>query len=421
MLHMKTAEIFAIGDELLIGRTLETNAHRLAQGLYARGMRLRQVRVIPDEAPAIRRCLEECTADLAITTGGLGATRDDCTRQTLAQWLGVTLVQHPEALARMQTYYARRNRPLNPISEQMSFVPQGAEVLLSDVGAAPGLRIDRPAGGVLFVLPGVPWEVDHLAERYLWPWLEAHGTGGHVEQRVLRTVGAPESKLAALLAPLEDRLPPDLKLAYNPSLSSLDLRLVLHTAREDWPLRQPQYEALWAELQERVGPYIYGTGDDRLEGVLGDQLATRGLRIALAESCTGGALAARLVSVAGASAWVAGGVVAYSNELKMELLDVPQELLREHGAVSEPVARAMAEGVRQRLGADLGLSTTGIAGPDGGTPTKPVGTVWMACAGAEGTMARHHLFERDRSRNIERSVVAALDLLRLYLTGVRPE
>ena len=412
---MYSAEIFAIGDELLIGRTLETNAHRLAQGLYIRGIQLRQVRVIPDEAPAIRRCLDECSASLAITTGGLGATTDDCTRRTLADWLGVPLVQHPDALARMQTYYARRNRPLNPISVQMSFVPQGAEVLLSDVGAAPGLRIDRPSGGTLFVLPGVPWEVDHLAERYLWPWIEAHASGGRVEQRILRTVGAPESKLAGLLEPLENRLPPDLKLAYNPSLASLDLRLVLQTSSEDWPRRQPEFEAAWTELQERVRPYIYGMDNERLEAVVGQQLAARNLTVAVAESCTGGGLAARLVSVAGASAWMVGGVVAYSNELKINLLGVDEDLLSEHGAVSEAVARALAEGVRQRLGADIGVATTGIAGPDGGTSTKPVGTVWMAVSSAAGTEARHYLFERDRSRNIERSVVAALDLLRQHV------
>lgn len=414
-LPLSEVEIYAIGDELLIGRTLETNAHRLAQGLHARGLSLRQIRVIPDEAEVIRRCLDDCRAGVAITTGGLGATEDDCTRRVLAEWLGVPLMQDAEVLARLRTYYEKRGRTLNPISEKMSFVPQGAEVLLSDAGAAPGLRINRPDEGTLFALPGVPWEVDHLAERHLWPWLEANAAGGHVEQRVFRTVGVPESKLAGLLADFEAKLPPDVKLAYNPSLHSLDLRLVLATSRADWPDRKREYEGLAEDLRQTVAPYIYGVGDETLEAAVGAELKARGLTVALAESCTGGALAARLVSVAGASAWVRGGVVAYDNALKTQLLGVSEDLLREHGAVSEPVARAMAEGARLRLGADLGLSTTGIAGPDGGSDEKPVGTVWMAVADAKGTAAERHLFERDRGRNIGRSVAAALDLLRRRL------
>lgn len=412
---LSEAEIYAIGDELLIGRTLETNAHRLAQGLHARGLTLRQIRVIPDEAEAIRRCLDECRTGVAITTGGLGATEDDFTRRVLAEWLGVPLVQDAEVLARLRSFYERRGRTLNPISEKMSFVPQGAEVLLSDAGAAPGLRINRPDGGTLFAMPGVPWEVDHLAERHLWPWLEANAAGGHVEQRVFRTVGVPESTLAGLLADFEAKLPPDAKLAYNPSLHALDLRLVLSTTRANWPARQAEYEALAAELRQAVNPYIYCMGDETLEAAIGANLKAQGLTLALAESCTGGAVAARLVSVAGASAWVRGGVVAYDNALKTQLLGVPEDMLREHGAVSESVARAMAEGARLRLGADIGLSTTGIAGPDGGSDEKPVGTVWMAVADANGTVAERRLFERDRGRNIARAVTAALDLLRQRL------
>ena len=417
-----TAVLLTIGDEILIGQIVDTNAAWLGERLAASGVDLLRAETVRDTEAAIRGALErafapgEGRADLVVATGGLGPTTDDLTRDAVAAHFGVGVRQDPAVEARLRALFAARGREMQPVVLRMAGVPGGFSVLDNPVGTAPGLWGERagPHGTERVVLmPGVPREMAAIWAGSVAARVDALA-GGAVVSRTLVTAGYGETDLAARHGDLADVLVSDrrarLGIAYLPALGTVRLRV---TARG--PDRQAAAERVdrsIERLRERLGEAVFGEGDATLEGVVLDGLVARGLTLATAESCTGGAIAARLTSVAGASRAFVGGVVAYDNRVKTDLLGVPEAALREHGAVSEAVVRAMAEGARQRLGADVGVATSGVAGPGGGTPEKPVGTVWIAVAGPGGTDAVLLRLSHDRGVTIGLSTVAALNLVR---------
>jgi nicotinamide-nucleotide amidase len=403
--------ILSIGNELLSGRTLNTNAQWLARQLFAHGFEVNQMLTIADTPDAIEAAVVRPGVDLILSTGGLGPTNDDITRKVLADIYKCALRIDPETLQRIEAYYAQRGRTLNERTRQMAYVPAMAQALPNEVGAAPGLLLKRDGLPTLIAMPGIPYEMQHLFMEQVLPYLKQHYSSRHLQSHTFRTIGIPESSLAQSIVDIEDALPPVLSIAYNPAIQVLDLRLTLSCDIAESVQWLPIYEQTLLAIEERIASHVFGTEGDSLEAVLGLLLRTAGKTIATAESCTGGRLAARILAVPGASAYCQGAVVAYANSVKSAVLGVPEEVLAAHGAVSEQTAIAMAKGVLQLMGTDYALSTTGVAGPDGGSAEKPVGTIWIGFADAEQAWARCFRFENDRERNIERTVVTALSLL----------
>ena len=407
--------LLTVGDEILLGQIVNTNAAWLGERLAEAGVDLRRSETVGDEtaaiAGAIGRAFDEGAA-VVVVTGGLGPTHDDVTRAAVAEAFGVGLAFREDLFERIRGLYESRGRTMPPIGRLMAEVPEGFEPLENPKGSAPGLWGERLVDGrrqSVAVLPGVPHEMRAIAEASVLPRL-VRLQDGVVLSRTLLTVGRGESDLSADIEDLFGALPDDLTLAYLPGLGQVRLRL---TARgPDREAARAHLDQATEAVRDRLGKLVYGEGATTLEAVVGGMLRERGLTLAVAESCTGGAIAAAVTSVPGASAVFCGGVVAYSNAAKEDLLGVPERALVADGAVSERVALAMAAGARRRFSADVGLATTGIAGPTGGTPDKPVGTVWLAYDDGDTQRAVRLQFTRDRAVNVALSTTAALDLVR---------
>ncbi|PSQ71138.1 MAG: competence/damage-inducible protein A [Bacteroidetes bacterium QH_9_67_14] len=423
-----TAHLLTIGDEMLIGQTVDTNAAWLGEQLSLIGAEVVGAQTVRDTPEAITRGLQRgfAEADLVVTTGGIGPTHDDLTKQVVADFFGKELREHDDLTARIEQYYAQTDRAVPEAVRTLAQVPEGFALLENPVGTAPGLFYeDSEDGRMLVVLPGVPQEMKRIMEASGLPRLRERAAGlGAVAHRTLRTTGIVESNLQEKIGDVAADLPDGLSLAYLPSTSGVRLRL---TARAEGgggsqqngaADAQKKLDALEERLRARIHKYVYGTGDDELEAVVGRLLDERGHTVALAESATGGFAAHRLTAVSGASAYFLGSIVAYANRAKTELLGVEPRTIETHGAVSEAVAREMAEGGRSRFGADVALSTTGVAGPTGGTERTPVGTVCVGCATEEGTRAVQLRFTQDRRLNKELFSTALLETLRREVLGV---
>ena len=404
-------ELVTIGTELLLGFTVDTNAAEIAQALAAAGVRVVRRATVGDEGDAIRNAVAEALArsGAVITTGGLGPTRDDITKTAIAGLLGRRLVLDEQVLAALEDRFRRIGRwPMPAVNRSQAEVPEGALALSNRWGTAPGLWLeDGPR--LVVMLPGVPREMRGLLAESVVPRLARRtGGAGAVRSVVVRTTGIPESALAERLAHLEDTIPP-LTLAYLPAVTGVDLRLTAWQGGAD-------HDALLADasarLAEACGPHCYGRDDDDLAAVVLALLRASGRKLAVAESCTGGLVGARLTAIPGASDVFVGGLIAYDNLIKTELLGVPEPVLEAHGAVSEEAVRAMAAAAQQAFDAWATVAVTGIAGPSGGTPEKPVGTVWLAAATGERVTTRRRVFPGDRDEIRQRSAQAALDLLR---------
>ncbi len=403
-------EILSIGDELLMGQTVNTNAAWMGHLLENEGWRVNRCVAVSDEEEAIVDALKdaESRAELVLITGGLGPTRDDITKHVLCQHFGTQLVRHPEIEDRIVSWFERRGRPVLQVNRDQALLPQSCKPLDNPLGTASGMWFDRP-GGVTVSMPGVPYEMEHIMEHGVIPamrsQLELQGRlpkRGHMS---LLTMGTGESQLALTLGDMEEELERSgIKLAYLPSPGSVRIRL---TAEGE---AVQQLAQAHAAVLDRLSDWVVSETGVPIDEALGQFLVSQGHTLAVAESCTGGALGAALVSRAGASAFFLGGVQCYSNAAKEQLLAVDGALISEFGAVSEEVAVAMAQGAREKFGADFGVSITGIAGPDGGSDLKPVGTVYMACEGPLGVMCVRHQFGRDRTRNLSMSVRAAAQL-----------
>jgi len=418
-------EILTVGTELLLGLTVDTNAADLGRALAAAGVRVvRRTSVADDQGQirdAVRSALER-TAVLVVS-GGLGPTRDDVTKHAVAEVLGTPLRHEPDVLAHLEELYRRRGIPRMPEANRaQADVPEGATVLTNRWGTAPGLWIEDGAGRLVVLLPGVPAELRALFEHEVLPRLkvrlEAAAPAGPdvVRSQVLRTTGIAESALADLVGDPARLIGPSLTLAWLPSYEGTDLRITA------WRLPAEQADAALAAgavaLRPKLGPYLYGEGDADLAAVVLDLLAAQGAHLAVAESCTGGILGGRLTGVPGSSRVFRGGVVAYDDEVKMQLLGVSAETLAEHGAVSEAVAREMAQGVARTLGTEAALAVTGIAGPTGAVPGKPVGTVWIGVSWREQVRAFTHVLPGSREAVRRRAAQWALDYLRRIVAGL---
>jgi nicotinamide-nucleotide amidase len=413
-----TATLLSIGDELLIGQVVNTNAAWLGEQLSALGIAVRRMEVVGDEAAEIRRELRRALGetDLVIITGGLGPTHDDITKRAVADELDRPLEFRDELMDEVRRKFEGRGRRMSESNRQLAEVPAGFEALANPVGTAPGLWFEGEVDGAtrsLVILPGVPHEMRTLMQEAVLPRLTARNGDVALAQKTLLTVGRGESDLADALGSYADRLGPSLRLAFLPNYGVVRLRITaLGEARTEAEARLADFETY---VRERIGEHVFGEGDDTLEAAVGRMLRERGLTLATAESCTGGLLSHRLTNIPGSSAYYCGGAVVYGNSQKIVLLDVDESSLYRDGAVSEAVAKQLAEGVRARLNADLGIATTGIAGPGGGTPGKPVGTVWIGYADERGPYAVRLQFTNDRLLNKRLSVTAALAILRRQL------
>ena len=416
------AEIITVGDELLIGQVVNTNAAWMGEQLSLAGVDVARVLTLGDDVEAIRAALADAyrTSELVVVTGGLGPTHDDVTREAVAGFFGKPLRLDADVLAHIQARFARRGRGMPGSNRSQAMVPEGFEVLPNPVGTAPGLwYADEDEEGrrprLLAVLPGVPHEMRALMGGEVLPRLQRRKGLRVIRHRTLLTSGIGESSLQERIGDLAGWLGDRVRLAYLPGGGSVRLRLTAFG--EDGGDVDGALEAFEVHLRARIGPYLFGTGTATLEAAVGELLKAQGLTLAVAESCTGGFVLNRLTDVPGSSAYVVGGVVAYGNAVKREALGVSEEALESEGAVSEAVARQMARGIRRRLGADVGLSTTGVAGPSGGTAEKPVGTVWIGYADASGDEARLLRLTEDRLLNKELTSTAVLDALRRRLNG----
>ncbi len=417
-------EILTVGTELVLGFTVDTNAAEMARALAEAGIRVRRRASVSDELADVRQALaaalERCGT--VIVTGGLGPTPDDLTRQAAAELFGARLVHDPAVLADLEEKYRRRGIAQMPASNRrQADVPEGATVLPNPIGTAPGLWIDDGHGRLAILLPGVPKEMRGLMESEVIPRLRSRGRaedggpGTVIRSRTLRTAGIPESALADQVGDEKRLLPPGLSLAWLPSLAGVDLRLTAWNLGEE-EARAALEQAAGA-LRAKLGAHLYGEDGDDLAAVVLRALEGQGAKLAVAESCTGGLLGARLTAVPGSSRVFVGGVTANANEAKLRLLGGSAEAIAEQGAVSEEVARQMARGVAGALDAQAAIAVTGIAGPDGGTPSKPVGTVWIAVLWRDQVRTFTHAFPGDREDVRGRAAQWALNYLRRVVAG----
>lgn len=402
-------ELVTIGTELLLGLTLDTNGAEIARELAAQGVRVVRRTSVADRAADIRSAVSDALGrtGAVLTTGGLGPTRDDISKRVVAELFGTPLEFDEKVWATLVERFGRLQRKPAASNRTQAEVPRGAIVLQNRWGTAPGLWLEG-APGLAILLPGVPLEMRRLLEHEVVPRLAARGGNSVIRSLVVRTTGVPESSLAERMGEIESEIAP-LSLAYLPGLDGVDLRLSaweLGAAEADRRLRSAA-----DLLRARAGDSVYGEGDSDLAGLVLDAARHQGLHLAVAESCTGGLLGARLTEIPGSSDVFVGGVIAYDNAQKIEQLGVLPALLAEHGAVSEPVARAMAEGAARQFGVPVAVSVTGIAGPGGGTPTKPVGTVWIGCALRDVVTSRSFMFPGSRHEIRARAAQAALLLV----------
>jgi nicotinamide-nucleotide amidase len=412
-------EVLTIGTELLLGMTVDTNGAEIARALADQGVRITRRTSVADRPEEIRSAVQDALrrTGAVITTGGLGPTRDDVTKKVVAELYEAPLVFDESVWANLVERFARLQRTAPAMNRSQAEVPSGAVVLRNRWGTAPGLWLQGSLG-LTIMLPGVPLEMRKLLEHEVVPRLSATGNGTVIRSLQVRTSGIPESALAERLGAIEEEIAP-VTLAYLPGLDGVDLRL---SAWEVTPGVADSCLRRAADLvRDRAGPHAYGEGESDLAAVVLEAARERGIRLAVAESCTGGLIGTRLTEIPGSSDVFVGGVIAYDNRLKRELLGVPGSLLEAEGAVSEPVARAMAEGAATRFGVQAAVAVTGIAGPGGGSPEKPVGTVWMACAHDGVVRARRSLLPGNRHEIRARAAQASLLLLYRSLLGAVTE
>ena len=415
---VRTAAILAVGSELLTPHRLDTNSLFLSGRLNDIGIDVVSKSVVGDNelalAAAIRHALD--AEDLVVTTGGLGPTADDFTREVAAQILGLELVENAEVLESIRRRFERRALHMPDGNRRQAAVPKGAVVLPNPNGTAPGLWIDA-GKAILVLLPGPPREMQPMFEADVLPRLLERSGGRRVVRRVVKIAGRPESHVEEIANPIYSPFatadtPIETTILATPG----QIELHLSARGSDVAAMERTLESAVEKLAKALAPAVFSVDGKSLEQVVGQQLQARGWKVAVAESCTGGLLGGRLTDVSGSSAWFAGGIVAYENEVKQQLLGVAADVLERHGAVSEPTAVAMADGVRERLAADAGVAITGIAGPTGGTPEKPVGTVVIAVS-AGRAVVRTYRFVGDRAMVRQQAVTAAMELLRQTLAS----
>jgi nicotinamide-nucleotide amidase len=405
------AAIITIGDELLIGQTVNTNATWIGAELSKSGFDVGRITSVHDRREDILSALTEATGktDVVLITGGLGPTSDDITKPTLCEFFNTRLVMNYEVLGMIEEMMLRRNFPMNDRNRRQAEVPESCRVLKNATGTAPGMLFEKD-GTVFISLPGVPHEMKYLMTELVLPDMNQRFISQSIIHKNIMTYGTGESALAEMLSDFESGLPECIRIAYLPASGIIKLRLT--GTGEDKNLVTALLNEQVGKLYKIIPEYVYGENEESLEMVVGKLLKEGQKTVSTAESCTGGNIAHLLTGVAGSSAYFKGSVIAYDNSIKTQLLGVQDYIMTKYGAVSENTAREMVIGIRNLLKTDYAVATTGIAGPEGGTETKPVGTVWIAVSSERGTVTEKRVFGNDRGLNITRFSFAALNLLR---------
>jgi len=409
---IKRAAILSTGDELITGKVIDTNSAFIADRLFPMGIKVTAVLKVGDDREALLWAMREAAdlGEIIIGTGGLGPTEDDLTSEVVAEFLGCPLVQNEEIAAALRKRFEVRRIPWTANNLKQALFPQGAEILPNPVGTAPGFRVSFGENKTLSWLSGVPQEMTAMFDLAVMPWIVAmRGGQDQIFSQAFKVYGLTESNLDDLVKPIG--LEPGIKLSFRAHYPDLTLRVTVAGASEE----QRRFIETCKRIRLILGSHIYAEGDTTLEQWVGQLLSERHRTLALAESCTGGLISHRITGIAGSSAYYLGGVTSYANDVKVKLLGVTPATLEKYGAVSQETALEMSHGIRERIGADFGLSVTGIAGPGGGTPEKPVGTVWISIAQAKNHEAKLFQFHGDRERIVLGTSQAALNWLRLAL------
>ena len=404
------AEIITIGDEILIGQIVDTNSAWIATKLNESGVRVKQITSVSDEKEHILEALDAASkrADLIVITGGLGPTNDDITKKTLAEYFNVGFRRDEGALEDVKRIFAAYNRPLIAINEQQADVPENCTVLRNKNGTAPGMWFENKSK-IYVSLPGVPFEMMYLIEEEVLPRVKAFFKLSAIVHHTVLTAGLGESFLAETIAPIENKLLAHIKLAYLPKLGQVRLRLSAYGDNED--LLKAEVQQFVDEIIAFIPEYVVISEDKPLEKAVLDILREKNLKLSVAESCTGGYLSHLFTQHSGSSAVFLGGAITYSNQLKEKMLGVSAETLAKYGAVSEETVIEMAQGAVRNYASDYAIAISGIAGPDGGSEDKPVGTVWVAVSGKSKTITQKFKFPGRRVQNIERAAINSIILL----------
>lgn len=410
------AEILAIGDELLYGQIIDTNSHWISQELDKIGVRVVRRTTVGDNKASMMAAFAEAEkrADIVLMTGGLGPTNDDLTKPLLAEYFNCDIKLVPEALEAVRTFFEKRGRELTDLNRLQAHLPTKCTYIPNEVGTAPGMWFEENET-VWMSMPGVPHEMKKLMTDFVLPKIKEIFPLPIIYHKVIKTVGIGESWLADLIRDWENNLPKNIKLAYLPSLGQVKLRLTAFG--DDYDELQAAVETQIDLVKPYIEKYIFGYNKETLEESIGRLLKQADKKVALAESCSGGYISHLITSIPGSSKYFQGALVPYHNEFKNRILDVDQDTLKSYGAVSEQTIIQMSENVRKMFGADFGLASSGIAGPEGGWAEKPVGTVWIACAMEGKTITKKLQLTQDRMLNIQLTAVAALNMLRLCISG----
>ncbi len=409
-----TAELLTIGDEILYGQIVDTNSQWMGANLSNAGIKVVRRTTVGDIESEILTAFAEAEkrVDIVLITGGLGPTNDDLTKPCLVKYFNCELKMHEEALAEVTAFFKSRGRELTPLNREQAALPSCCEKVTNKIGTAPGMWFNRN-GKVFVSMPGVPHEMKLMMTEIVIPRLKTTFNTPVIHHHVIRTVGIGESFLAEKISSWENELPGHIKLAYLPSLGEVKLRLTAHGQSKEQ--LAAEVNVLIEKLKLIAGEYIYGYGDEPLEIAIGKTLRENRMTLSVAESCTGGYLSHLITSVPGSSDYFLGSMIPYAYEIKMRQLGVRPEILEQNGAVSEPTIVEMANLVRAKFNADIGVATSGIAGPGGATPEKPVGTVWIAYSDKHQTVTKKLQLSTERVLNIKLASIAVLNLIRVSL------
>lgn len=410
-------EVITIGDELLIGQVVDTNSAWIGSKLNENGIQLTKITSIGDNKRQIFEALDNAftSSDAILVTGGLGPTKDDITKKTLAEYFGCGFKTDTQTLERVKKLLGKRGIDISDINLMQADVPEVCEVIQNHNGTAPCMLF-RKNGKMLFSMPGVPFEMKALLEESILKLLVQDGSTQAIVHKTIMTTGVPESVLAKRIEDWENNLPSKMKLAYLPSLQGVRLRITASDSNKNQVYDEVEVEV--QKLKAILGDDIFSLEDIPLQTIIGQMLKSRNLTVATAESCTGGTVASTIVSTPGASRYFKGGIIAYDDDVKITTLKVKSDHLRTEGAVSKLVVEQMAEGIKELLKTDFAVATSGIAGPDGGTDLKPIGTTWIAVASPSSTVSKVFNFGSDRERTMIRATAAALNMLRIQILKI---
>ncbi|MDG1433377.1 MAG: competence/damage-inducible protein A [Saprospiraceae bacterium] len=409
-----TAHIITIGDEILIGQIIDTNSAWMGQQLNMQGIQVGKIVTVSDKQRDITNAVDAAfsEADIILLTGGLGPTKDDITKKALTDYFGVEMRFSESTYNRIQRLFQKFGKTMTEAHHEQSYMPSNADLLMNKMGTAPGMWFEHD-GKVLVSMPGVPYEMKYLMEAEVLPKLKNQFPGKPISHRTVLTVGEGESRIAERIDPFLEALPPNIKMAYLPGTGQVRLRMT--GIGDDENELNRLLDTKVEELKPFISEFIFGFEKEKLEEVVGKMLLEKGKTLSTAESCTGGFLAHKITSIPGSSAYFSGSVIAYSNAVKMNQLQVKPSTLKMQGAVSEETVKEMVRGTLDMLKTDIAIAISGIAGPDGGTPEKPVGTIWIGIGDKKNTKTYQLNLWKDRMKNIEYTTTVALNVIRKFL------